>query len=97
MDLERAKRKLDGDLKMSQDSIMDLENDKQQMDERLKKYCTDFLFSEFQHSYFGYETVLNSHSCSSTEKILKLAIYKVKLRMSRLKVLSCRRKSRSFR
>ena len=50
MDLERAKRKLDGDLKMSQDSIMDLENDKQQMDEKLKKYCTDFLFSEFQNS-----------------------------------------------
>lgn len=47
MDLERAKRKLEGDLKMSQDSIMDLENDKQQMDERLKKYYTDFLCSEF--------------------------------------------------
>jgi len=96
MDLERAKRKLDGDLKMSQDSIMDLENDKQQMDEKLKKYCTDFLFSEFQNSCFVL-TILNSHSCSLTEKILKLANYKVKLRMSRLKVLSYRRKSRSFR
>ena len=31
---------------MSEDSIMDLENDKQQMDERLKKYCTDFLCSD---------------------------------------------------
>lgn len=47
MDLERAKRKLEGDLKMSQDSIMDLENDKQQMDDRLKKYYTDLLCSEF--------------------------------------------------
>lgn len=47
MDLERAKRKLEGDLKMSQDSTMDLENHKQQMDDRLKKYCTDFLCSEF--------------------------------------------------
>ena len=38
MDLERAKRKLEGDLKLTQESIMDLENDKQQLDERLKKY-----------------------------------------------------------
>ncbi|KAL2091246.1 hypothetical protein ACEWY4_013509 [Coilia grayii] len=30
MDLERAKRKLEGDLKLAQESIMDLENDKQQ-------------------------------------------------------------------
>ena len=37
MDLERAKRKLGGDLKLTQESIMDLENDKQQLDERLKK------------------------------------------------------------
>lgn len=44
MDVERAKRKLEGDLKLAQESIMDLENDKQQMDERLKKYvrvCID--------------------------------------------------------
>ncbi|KAF4790133.1 myosin-7 [Turdus rufiventris] len=37
MDLERAKRKLEGDLKLAQENIMDLENDKQQLDERLKK------------------------------------------------------------
>uniref|UniRef100_A0A8C2KX91 Myosin motor domain-containing protein n=1 Tax=Cyprinus carpio TaxID=7962 RepID=A0A8C2KX91_CYPCA len=37
MDLERAKRKLEGDLKLAQESIMDLENDKQQSDEKLKK------------------------------------------------------------
>nr|XP_042141316.1 myosin-6 [Peromyscus maniculatus bairdii] len=37
MDLERAKRKLEGDLKLTQESIMDLENDKQQLDEKLKK------------------------------------------------------------
>ena len=37
MDLERAKRKLEGDLKLSQESVMDLENDKQQTDEKLKK------------------------------------------------------------
>lgn len=38
MDLERAKRKLEGDLKLAQESIMDLENDKQQSDEKLKKW-----------------------------------------------------------
>lgn len=38
MDLERAKRKLEGDLKLTQESIMDLENDKLQLEEKLKKY-----------------------------------------------------------
>lgn len=37
MDLERVKRKLEGDLKLSVESVMDLENDKQQMEENLKK------------------------------------------------------------
>lgn len=37
MDLERAKRKLEGDLKLAQESLMDLENDKQQTEERSKK------------------------------------------------------------
>lgn len=41
MDLERAKRKLEGDVKLSLESIMDLENDKQQLEEKLKKW--DFL------------------------------------------------------
>lgn len=37
MDLERVKRKLEGDLKLSMESVMDLENDKQQLEENLKK------------------------------------------------------------
>lgn len=37
MDLERAKRKLEGDLKLAQESTMDIEDDKQQLDEKLKK------------------------------------------------------------
>lgn len=37
MDLERAKRKLEGDLKLAQESLMDLENDKQQSEEKIKK------------------------------------------------------------
>ncbi|XP_056395985.1 myosin-4-like [Hyla sarda] len=36
-DLERMKRKLEGDCKLSQETIMDLENDKQQNEEKLKK------------------------------------------------------------
>jgi hypothetical protein len=39
MDLERAKRKLEGDLKLTKESIMDLENDKLQLEEKLKKYA----------------------------------------------------------
>lgn len=37
MDLERAKRKLEGDLKLAMESVMDFENDKQQLEEKLKK------------------------------------------------------------
>lgn len=37
IELERAKRKLEGDLRLAQESIMDLENEKQQLDEKLKK------------------------------------------------------------
>ncbi|KFO18890.1 Myosin-3 [Fukomys damarensis] len=46
VDLERNKRKLEGDLKLAQESILDLENDKQQLDERLKK--KDFEYSQLQ-------------------------------------------------
>lgn len=42
MDLERAKRKLEGDLKLTQESVMDLENDKQQLEEKLKKWVADY-------------------------------------------------------
>lgn len=44
-DLERSRRKLEGDLKLSQETIMDLENERQQMEERLKKYIVYLLFS----------------------------------------------------
>ncbi|MGH0134503.1 UNVERIFIED_CONTAM: hypothetical protein FKN15_056928 [Acipenser sinensis] len=44
MDLERAKRKLEGDLKLAQETIMDLENEKQQAEEKIKK--KDFEISQ---------------------------------------------------
>lgn len=37
LDLERTKRKLEGDLKLSMDSVRDLENQKEELEERLKK------------------------------------------------------------
>ena len=37
MDLERVKRKLEGDVKLAHESLMDLENEKLQLDEKLKK------------------------------------------------------------
>ncbi|XP_051904409.1 myosin-2-like [Hippocampus zosterae] len=46
VDQERAKRRLEGDLKLSQESIMDLENEKQQLDEKLRK--KDFEVSQLQ-------------------------------------------------
>lgn len=36
-ELERTKRKLEGDLKLSMDSVRDLENQKDELEERLKK------------------------------------------------------------
>merc|ERR1711973_380820 len=42
MDLERAKRKLESDGRMAGETIMDLENDKQRLEEKLKK-------SEFEY------------------------------------------------
>ena len=38
--MERSKRKLEGDLKLSVESVMDLQNDKQQLEEKLKKLDT---------------------------------------------------------
>lgn len=43
MDLERTKRKMEGDLKLAHESIMDLENEKQQLDEKLKKYSVLYI------------------------------------------------------
>ncbi|KAM9759447.1 myosin heavy chain, fast skeletal muscle-like [Menidia menidia] len=44
MDLDRAKRKLEGDLKLAHETTMDLENDKQQSEEKIKK--RDFEISQ---------------------------------------------------
>lgn len=38
MDTERAKRKLEGDLKLTQETVTDTTQDKQQLEEKLKKY-----------------------------------------------------------
>ena len=43
MDLERNKRKIEGDIRLTQETIMDLENEKAAQEEKLKK-C------EFDHS-----------------------------------------------
>ncbi|KAK2505046.1 hypothetical protein MC885_020856 [Smutsia gigantea] len=45
-DLQAEEDKLEGDLKLSHESILDLENDKQQLDERLRK--KDFEYSQLQ-------------------------------------------------
>ncbi|NWI69178.1 MYH4 protein, partial [Todus mexicanus] len=47
MDLERAKRKFEGDLKLAQETKADLENDKQHLDEKLRK--KDFEFNQMQN------------------------------------------------
>uniref|UniRef100_A0A5F8GPC7 Myosin heavy chain 13 n=1 Tax=Monodelphis domestica TaxID=13616 RepID=A0A5F8GPC7_MONDO len=46
LELERMKRKLEGDVKLSHESIMDLENDKQQNEEKMKK--KEFEISQLQ-------------------------------------------------
>ncbi|XP_071672388.1 myosin-3-like isoform X2 [Patagioenas fasciata] len=47
MDIERVKRKFEGDLKLAQETIVDLENDKQHLDEKLRK--RDFEFNQMQN------------------------------------------------
>ncbi|NXD97969.1 MYH4 protein, partial [Chaetorhynchus papuensis] len=47
VDLGRAKRKLEGDLKLAQETVVDLENDKQLLDEKLRK--KDFDFNQMQN------------------------------------------------
>lgn len=54
MDLERTKRKLEGDLKLSVDSLKDLENQKEELEDRLKKYGnTSEVGWLFQTTKFG--------------------------------------------
>lgn len=38
VELERTKRKLEGDVKLAMDSVKDLENQKEELEDRLKKY-----------------------------------------------------------
>lgn len=94
VDLERNKRKLEGDLKLAHESILDLENDKQQLDERLKKYALKLLILIWQVTWyfvFIYSTFL------FTGRILNIVNCKAKWRMSRLWGFSFRRKSKSYR
>lgn len=44
MELERIKRKLEGDIRLTQETVMDLENDKQRLEEKIKKQ--EFEFSQ---------------------------------------------------
>lgn len=59
MDLERAKRKLEGDLKLAQETVMDVENATQQLDEKLKKYLGFHLNTVCKNVYVMYLTVYN--------------------------------------
>uniref|UniRef100_A0A3Q4H0T1 Myosin-7B n=1 Tax=Neolamprologus brichardi TaxID=32507 RepID=A0A3Q4H0T1_NEOBR len=66
MDLERVKRKLEGDLKLAQESIMDLENDKQQSDEKIKK--KDFEISQLLSRIEDEQTLACSMARAKVEK-----------------------------
>ena len=44
-DLERSRRKLEGDLRLSQETIMTIESDRQRQQEALKQY-THFISSD---------------------------------------------------
>ena len=56
LDLERVKRKLDGDLRLAQEATMDLENDKPRLKEKFKK--SEFDVSQ-QHARLEDESALN--------------------------------------
>lgn len=42
LDMERSRRKLEGDLRLAQEGIMDLENERQRTEEKLKKKEFEF-------------------------------------------------------
>lgn len=42
MELDRIKRKQEGDIRLNQETIMDLESDKQRVEEKLKKREFEF-------------------------------------------------------
>ncbi len=67
MDLERAKRKLEGDLKLTQESVMDLENDKQQLEERIKSVF-----------YIAGEIIIQEYSSQSESLITVVIKYVLK-------------------
>ena len=49
MELERVKRKQEGDLRLANDTIMDLENDQQRNEEKMKK--RDFEFNQLESRF----------------------------------------------
>ena len=63
-DLDRAKRKIEGDLRLSQETIMDLENDKAGQEEKLKK-------SEFEFSQLNQKLEDESANASQLQKKIK--------------------------
>lgn len=81
MEIERAKRKLEGDLKLTHESIMDLENDKQQLEERLKKYVLVQRCQGIMISLYIARALIMVWFCM-TGKILNAANLYQKLRMS---------------
>lgn len=81
MDLERNKRKLEGDLKLAQESIIDLENDKQQLDERLKKYAPNHQLPSYS---LQMDSILTCSAFPSTGRILNTANCKARWKTSRL-------------
>ena len=57
MELERIKRKQEGDIRLNQDTIMDLENDQQRVEEKLKK--KEFELSQLEGKYEDEQSLVN--------------------------------------
>uniref|UniRef100_A0A668APK3 Myosin heavy chain, fast skeletal muscle n=1 Tax=Myripristis murdjan TaxID=586833 RepID=A0A668APK3_9TELE len=86
MDLERAKRKLEGDLKLAQESIMDLENDKQQSDEKIKKkdFETSQLLSKIEDEQsLGLACISDSLKEIEAERAARAKVEKQRADLSR--------------
>lgn len=60
VDMERTKRKLEGDLKLSMESVRDLASEKEQLEEKLKKYD-----SICKHLHLPMENVRNCPDATS--------------------------------
>ena len=93
-DVEKVKRKLEGELKMTQETVEDLERVKRDLEDNIKRYA--FLFNNESHRItYSVSRYLHCIHIFLLGKMLKSIILMVNLRTSRTLLLNFKRKSKT--